>query len=119
MVLSIIALFSLASVWLPALRYVGVCSVCCAQIFHIVVIIAVLVARFGPRGSYCANNAYSGDDSKTWSDLYNELTKEETYLVAPIFYEDGLFLKRVSLTMLFMCCVHCCLLSCGAAPQKD
>ena len=60
-ILSVIALIAVIGAWVSAIRPVGGCCVCCAQIFALVCTIALTVVRFGDKGEFCVEKAGSMD----------------------------------------------------------
>ena len=104
-ILSVMALFAVVGAWLVALRPLGGCCFCCAQIYALVCVIALSVVRWGEKGSFCNDEAGSK-------------TALGQVIVSKELAEDGQFLQRALIAMWCLGCLHCCMLSAGLSPQQ-
>ena len=102
-ILSAIAIFAIIGAFLPALRIVAGCCVCCAQIFALVVTIGLTIVRLSDQGEFCVSKA-------------GELLPNGNERVSIEFKDDGEFLKKAITFMWCLGCLHCCCLSIGLAP---
>ena len=100
LILAVLGILAIVSAFVPAVRLFASCCGCCALAFNLVVIIVVTYVRFNEAGRFCAAPGVSRDYS----------TMKTEFVI-----EDGLFLKRVVITMWVLLIFNCC---CLLAPAR-
>jgi hypothetical protein len=96
LILTIGTILNVAAGWIIALRVPAGITACIGQTMHLVVILILTFTRFSKGSKACADGMFLG-----------------VYVNNPVILADGVFLKRVVITLWACGWFHCFLLCSG------